>query len=44
MKAVIALAVATFATMTNLLIEIAGYRKTSVKELPQLELPWQEAA
>lgn len=37
-------AVATFATMTNLLIEIAGYRKTPTKERPQLELPLREAA
>jgi hypothetical protein len=37
-------AVATFATIATLLIEIAGYRKTPKKERPQLELPLAEAA
>jgi hypothetical protein len=37
-------AVATFATMATLLIEIAGYRKTPKKESPQQDLPLAEAA
>jgi len=37
-------AVATFATMATLLIEIAGYRKTPQTESPQLDLPLAEAA
>ncbi len=36
--------VATFATIANLLIEIAGHRKTPKKECPQLDLPLAEAA
>ena len=37
-------AVATFATMVTMLIEIAGYRKVHHKVSPQLLLPLQEAA
>jgi hypothetical protein len=37
-------AVAAFANIATLLIEITGYRKTPVKVCPQLDLPILEAA
>jgi hypothetical protein len=37
-------AIATFANMANLLIEIAGTRTTTIKENPQLKIEWKEAS
>ena len=37
-------AIATFANMANLLIEIAGTRTTTTKENPQLQIVWKEAS